>query len=348
MSSSITFILPSLFESRCLHYLDETNLFSMEQLKQLLAKSDRKPIGSLQQWFSNHFSIPENYTNSANLMAEAHGLASSQDAEKLHWLRADPVMLSASHNGILCRGNRVLSLTKKERDSLESLINNYFKEQSIELSFASSNQGYIKYIHNAGCGFTPLLQVMGQDISHYLPSGKNEAFWHGLLTELQMLLHDCEVNQQRINNGLPTVSGFWLWAETDSSKTPQQEKETMTTVYSDDAALSGALDQPTRLAQLADTFDATAFTNDKVIIHVSEFEDAYSQNDSEGWQMLYQYWVVNWLLVSLEAVKNKQISQINLLTGDGYSYHYTNLSSWCFWRNHSFINNDNTQWSGEL
>jgi len=64
--------------------------------------------------------------------------------------------------------------------------------------------------------------------------------------------------------------------------------------------------------------------------------------------MLYQYWVVNWLLVSLEAVKNKQISQINLLTGDGYSYHYTNLSSWCFWRNHSFINNDNTQWSGEL
>ncbi|MCP3672863.1 MAG: hypothetical protein GY829_00130 [Gammaproteobacteria bacterium] len=335
MTRTITFILPDLFNPHCLSFLDESGLTVMQQLKQLLSKSQKQPINELQTWLCNKYNLPDNYDNSAYLMALAEGVASTRDNEGTLWLRADPVMLSATHNGIVCRGNRVLDINSEERDSLESLINDYFKGSSIVLEFSNSRQGFIKYQQNAGCEFTPLREVVGQDISHRLPTGENAAFWNGLLTELQMLLHNCDVNQKRMAKGQPTISGLWLWGQTHCPDLPKPNTVAQT-LYTDDSSLSGALDKPTNIKQLASNFEISSLNSADITIYVSEIQEVYMQNDLEGWQDLYQQWVENWLIPAIESINNNNLSEIILITNDGFSYRYNSLSSWCFWRNHKF------------
>jgi len=336
MSNSITFILPTLFDAHSQKFLDSQALSSMQQLTAQLAKSNKQSIGNLQQWLSNQYRLPADYANSAYLMAQAQGLTTADDDINCHWLRADPVMLTVTHNGIYCRGNRVLNITLKERNSLESIVNDYFKERSIELILCTSNQGYLKYIGNAGCQFMPLADVMGQDISQRLPSGDNATFWHQMLTDLQMLLHNCDVNQQRMNEGQPTISGFWLWAEAEYSNETARQPLQQSKIYSDDPALSGALDLPITVQQLESLFESSKFNNRAITIDVSEFNEAHSQSDAEGWLVLYKRWVFNWLLPALEAVNNSQLQHVSLLAGDGYCYQYNEFSRYCFWRNHRF------------
>ncbi len=341
MTRTITFILPDLFNQHCLSFLDETGSAVMQQLKKLLSKSQKQPINELQTWLCNKYNLPDDYDNSAYLMALAEGIASTKDNEASLWLRADPVMLSATHNGIVCRGNRVLDLTSEERDSLKSLINDYFIESSIVLEFSNSRQGFIKYQKNTGCEFTPLCDVVGQDISHRLPTGENMVFWNGLLTELQMLLHNCDVNRQRMDKGKPTISGLWLWGQTQCPNLPKPNSVAQT-LYTDDSSLSGALDKPTNIQQLASNFEISSLSDADITIYVSEIQEAYSQNDLEGWQRLYQQWVENWLIPAIESIDNNNLSEIVLITNDGFSYRYNSLSSWCFWRNHKFdVKNEN-------
>ena len=149
MPPSVTFILPNLFNSHNRNLLQGSNLFSMEQLTKGFAKSSKQSINPLAKWLADYYGLAQNYSTSAVLMAQGEGIKpfSSADNSKdkqYSWLRADPVMLSVTHNGILCRGNRVLNLSSQERVSLELLINDYLKEQSIELLLSNSNYGYLK------------------------------------------------------------------------------------------------------------------------------------------------------------------------------------------------------------
>ena len=337
MPRSITFILPTLFDRQCRHFLDSSSLLSMEQLSGRLIKSKKQSIGDLHQWLIKHYKLPTEYANSANLMAQGRGLARIDDDKDCHWLRADPVMLSVTHNAIYCRGNRVLNLNQLERDSIELLVNDYFKDQSIELILCDSNRGYLKYTGQVGCQFMSLAEVMGQDISQRLPRGENATFWHRLMTDLQLLLHNCEVNKERLNQGEPLISGFWLWAETESNKIIDQQDRQQSIIYSDDAALSGSLDYHLTLQQLDAQFDVNNEDNSSLVIHVSEFQEASSQSDDKGWLTLYQKWVVDWLLPAIESVNNTKLQQIILLPDDGFSYQYDARSKWCFWRNHSTV-----------
>jgi len=181
VTSAITFILPSLFEHHCYNYLDDDKRSVMQRLTGYLARSNKQTIAPLHQWLCSHYQLDEQYHNSAHLMVQGAELDIADATVKKYWLRADPVMLTATHNGILCRGNRLLNLTKPERESLQLLINDYLKEQSMQLILSNSHQGYLTFSEQRDCQFTPLAEVIGQDITHRLPTGDNDAFWHRLI-----------------------------------------------------------------------------------------------------------------------------------------------------------------------
>jgi len=313
----------------------------MEQLTKGFAKSSKQSINPLAKWLADYYGLAQNYSTSAVLMAQGEGIKpfSSADNSKdkqYSWLRADPVMLSVTHNGILCRGNRVLNLSSQERVSLELLINDYLKEQSIELLLSNSNYGYIKLKQPVDCQFSSLSEVIGQDISHRLPKGNNASFWHKLLIDLQMLLHNCEVNLERESKGLPTVNGFWLWANEPAGMSQGKAISVSSKLYTDDTSLAGALGDRVNSQQLGGKFELGICDKDETIIYISEFEDAFHQNDMEGWLDLYQQWVEGWLMPACEAVSNKQLQRLVLIPGDGFKYSLHRHSPWCFWRNHLF------------
>ncbi|MEZ0332311.1 MAG: hypothetical protein ACAH07_12355, partial [Methylophilaceae bacterium] len=50
----------------------------------------------------------------------------------------------------------------------------------------------------------------GRDIRQHMPQGKGMAKWHGILNEIQMLLHDHAINQSREQNGLVPINSVWI------------------------------------------------------------------------------------------------------------------------------------------
>ena len=333
MSSKIQFLFPNLFTKHCRNFLDDSAQAKLLELFTLISRSKKQQSITIHQWLSSHFNIEVEYLNSAKMMAVGEGLLSSTENDSNYWLRADPVMLSPTHNGILCRGNRVLNLTKDERLSIEKIINDYLNEQSMKLILINSSQGYLTVKEPLDCEFSPLLDVVGQDITHRLPKGSKSKYWHTILTDLQMLLHGCEVNRQRQEKQQPEISGFWIWAETDNIIQPVNANVSELQLFTDDTALAGALGISTNLSSLPESFNQEQYIKNS-IINVSEFSEAYHQNDMEGWQLLFQKWVINWLLPAIKSVDKKQLNEIILQTDDGYCYRYNHLSKWCLWRNH--------------
>jgi len=325
-----------LFNKQNESFLNEANQKLLFEVTSKFSRAKKSNGIGPSNWLSEQYQLDHNYLNSASLMVAGEGLKGELSKQGKFWLRADPVMLSPTHNGILCRGNRVLELSPEERLSIEKLVNGYLNERSMKLTFSNSRQAYLNASDAIDCEFTALDKVMGQDITHRLPKGEKHKFWHAMLTDLQMLLHNCEVNRQREVKQLPTVSGLWLWAE--SQLIPLSNEKPNCELYTDDAALAGAAGQLKNLDKLAKKFNQEAINNDS-IIHVSEFAETYNQNDMQGWQALFQLWIGDWLLPALVAVDNKQLEELVLVTDDNHSYSYNHFSSWCFWRNHTFGSN---------
>ena len=327
MPSSITFILPSLFEPHCLSFLDDGNQRLMDQLNASIKLARQSPLQDHDDWLIEHLDISAKHKNSAQLMIVGEG---NSDNDSSYWLRADPVMLTASHNGILCRGNRVLNITDEERLSLELLLNDYLRDQPMELVLSNVQQGYLKIDQPVDCKFVPLAEVLGQDISHRLPKEKQ---WHCLLTDFQMLLHNCDVNQRRAEQGQPIINGFWFWGEDRYIANEKNKVSGADLFYTDELSLSGALAKQTNLSKLKDSFNPKDFSEQhNICIHVSELEERFIQNDMEGWLDLYQYWVKAWLLPCINSVNNHELTSITLIPGNGTQYQYTGYSKWCFWR----------------
>jgi hypothetical protein len=49
------------------------------------------------------------------------------------------------------------------------------------------------------------------ELRDVVPQGKDGARLRSLMTELQMVLHDHPVNDERERRGLPTANAIWLW-----------------------------------------------------------------------------------------------------------------------------------------
>jgi len=255
MLKTVTFILPGLFEERCQQYLGGIQSSGKKPLAAFLGKSKKRPLMPVKQWLIQQYNLPDNVNNSASLMALAKGLTTLKTDDKEYWLRADPIMLTVGHNGLFCRGNRVLALSEEERTALQSIVNNHYSEQSIELILCDAKQGFVKLIRKPESSFTPLSGVIGNEISQSLPVGSDAAYWHGVLTDLQMLLHNCDVNLQRQEKGLPTINGLWLWAEDDVSPDEIVQGNHEVNIYTDDLSLSGALGREVNLHCLGDNFN---------------------------------------------------------------------------------------------
>ena len=56
-----------------------------------------------------------------------------------------------------------------------------------------------------------ILSVLGKTINPYIEQTRQILPWYKLLNEIQMFLHQHEVNQQRMQRGLLTINSLWFW-----------------------------------------------------------------------------------------------------------------------------------------
>lgn len=131
---------------------------------------------------------------------------------------ADPVFLETTRNNL-----RVHALADDDVDSAElgSLLN------TLQESLAGNNQttahqdsvafarlGAYAYLRSDEALATAAVSADmagGHDVSDYLPQGEGSEQYHRLLSELQMVLHEHDVNRAREEAGQRPVNSLWIW-----------------------------------------------------------------------------------------------------------------------------------------
>ncbi len=67
-----------------------------------------------------------------------------------------------------------------------------------------------------------ILSVLGKSANPYIEQSRPILPWYKLLNEIQMFMHQHEVNRDRTSRGLPAINSFWFWGAGERLPTPEQ------------------------------------------------------------------------------------------------------------------------------
>lgn len=70
----------------------------------------------------------------------------------------------------------------------------------------------------------------------YMPTGADAAAYRRLVSEVEMALHDHEINIRRQDDGLPPINCLWFWG---GGYAPEQHAEPLPPLFADDPLLRG-------------------------------------------------------------------------------------------------------------
>ena len=79
-----------------------------------------------------------------------------------------------------------------------------------------------------------ILSVLGKTANPYIEQSRHNLPWYKLLNEIQMFMHQHEVNQQRLQRGLLAINSLWFWG---AGSRPQALDSNLAW-YCDDALLN--------------------------------------------------------------------------------------------------------------
>ena len=174
-------------------------------LEKFLARSTEQPLSAhtLEDWLCRAFAVPD--LAIAPITLKADGVAPGTS----YWMRADPVHLRLEMNQIVLQTN-VLPAMEEARQLCESL-NLYFSGSGMQFVAPHPQRWYVCLDNEPQLKMHSVYQVEGRDSRFYLPQGEAALKWHGVMNEIQMLLHAHPISQAgEANGGLP-VNSVWLW-----------------------------------------------------------------------------------------------------------------------------------------
>lgn len=138
-------------------------------------------------------------------------LGDGEQPDRAYWLCADPVHLHADRDALVMVDASRFTLDTTEAGSLVGTLNEYFSGDSIVFSAPTAKRWYVKLPHAPDIETVPLREAAGRSVGELLPRGKDALAWHRRFNEVQMVLHDHPVNQEREARGVPPVNSTWFW-----------------------------------------------------------------------------------------------------------------------------------------
>ncbi|MDD5241915.1 MAG: phosphoglycerate mutase [Sulfuricella sp.] len=258
------------------------------------------------------------------------------------WLMAEPVHLQLQRNRMVLVDAGNLKISDEEATSLTAALNSHFADDGLAFFPTRPDRWHLRLTHPARLETHPLDTVIGRDVRNFLPGGADGGHWHGILNEIQMLLHSHPVNEKREQRGALPVNSIWPWG---AGSLPKKLNPSYTRVWADDALARGlataagipAGDAPTSIAEWLQ--QATPGTH---LVVLDELRSAALYDDFPHWREGLIRLEKNWFHPLLRALARGNISGLALpVFGTSQAQilitHRADL--WKIWRRSQPLNN---------
>jgi hypothetical protein len=143
-------------------------------------------------------------------LAPLSALGASLDVDEHYIIAATPVTLIADRDIVMLAG-RVHDLSDDHAAILIELLNRHFVDDGVHFIAARAATWFARCDRTFSLSTSPLDAAIGRSIYPYLPRGADGNTWQRWQVEIQMLLHEHAVNQQRDARGLSPISSVWFW-----------------------------------------------------------------------------------------------------------------------------------------
>lgn len=179
---------------------------ALPALELLLGKGrvTSRPNLHLENWLLRHFDVE---SGSAPYALHAEGGEPTQAV----WMRADPCHMRLNRDGLILADASTFELDREEAEALVEALNRHFAVDGMIFYPMQPERWYLRLEAPPAIDTTPIDEARGRDIDALLPRGEASMHWRRTLNEIQMLLHQHPINEEREARGALPINSVWLW-----------------------------------------------------------------------------------------------------------------------------------------
>ena len=310
---SITLFIPGLFGPDIAIHPDD--LPSLPSLNWFLSRGNHQPVKALSPSYSlcELFGLSTENESDFPIAAISRLSDDNQHPEGV-WLRADPVHVLADRDGLILFDNNRFSLSQHDALALAADINILLKPHELELEVPNPYRWYIKLRDDLELKTTPIDSIVGQDILPYMPSGDDRINLIQLMNDIQMTLHDSDVNKRRQQEKALPINSLWFWGYGELPKIIDRQ---WSFIISDEMLAKGlSMIAATPFDELPDNYADIKNTDSSYsgLIVINAFQKFSHYHDLEGWFEALMFYESNWFLPLLNALKRRKLDQLTIRT----------------------------------
>lgn len=337
----LTLVIPSLlgpFPNIDLEQYEGVQWQRLPALETLLSRADRRHGygDTIEEVLRGLFELDDGPLPVAALsyLADSEAEAADREIADYWWMRVDPVHLQAGQAQLILFGEWMLQVSRQEADHLMQAFNEMYREEGWRFYAPVPHRWYLRLDRQRQpqLSTTPLLSVTGRDINRFLPAGTDGLRWHGILTEMQMLLHGHAVNRARMEQDRAMINSVWCWGE---GCLPASVGTGWNDVWSAEP-LSTGLARLAGVAHHAPVADAGQWlqqcTGSRPLVVLDALLQHWMEGDVVGWVAAVQALERQWFVPLKQALAAGKLSSLTLVPCNGAGYTVTGSGLRRFWR----------------
>lgn len=272
----------------------------------------------------------ESGTTAEPPIASLSRLADGGGSDKRQWLRLDLVHLGVEQGSPRLGATREMEISAAESEALWQLLAPYFKEIGWRVEPLHRSRWYLPLEADEGLQMRSLNVAVTGHTQMPPPASPTAGQWLARLTEIQMLLHDTEVNHQRERRGKPTINALW---PRGGDALPNEVGAAVTMVYSTDAVLAGlaAMSREEHRVELPRSFDnliAETSSDTSVLVTFDDPGDALANEDPSRWSAAVEDLEQLWLTPALGAARSGRLRRLSLWPCNGWVHRISFTRAW--------------------
>ncbi len=251
---------------------------------------------------------------------------------KEKWImRADPSFLMADRDQLVLAQTGSLDISIDEANLLVDEINHFFDSYEEEsfwtLKSISPDRWYIISDKPINIQSVPPENALGQSIKSFLfnndksTKGIDSNHWMSLFNEMQMILHQSEVNKKRTEAKKLPVNSLWFWGAGEAVDELNSLTDNAVLLYSDHPLAQNLSHlQCGKKFSVPEHFSEIFYADEiasPIIITIESFIQAIRSKDVFSWVGLLEQFESNYLIPIMDELNSGKILQVEFISPSG-------------------------------